>query len=509
MRVLTAAEMRRADRATIEEYGIPGILLMEHAARAVAEVAAGELAERGSVVVVCGTGNNAGDGWAAARLLHLAGHAVRVVALRDAALLHGDAALMARAYELVGGAVAPLGADALGAGPGDVVVDAIFGTGLDRAPEGDFRRAVEAIHAARLAGARVLAVDIPSGVSADTGRPHGIAVKADVTVTFAFLKLGLVLHPGAELAGRVKVADISIPPQVLAPFTPPVELLDDEEVRLLLSPRPPDSHKGTFGHVLLVAGSEDKPGAAALAARGALRGGAGLVSVAARPGALEDILRHAPEIMGVPLPGSGPLTLDDLSPLEAALAGKAALLVGPGIPRGDETGGLVTRLLEVAPCPVVLDADALNAIAGRPGVLPRARHELVVTPHPGEMARLTGLDTGQVQLDRIGVARHFAAEQNCVVVLKGAATIIAAPDGQVAISPSGNPGLATGGTGDVLAGLLASQLAQRLPAMQAASVAVYVHGRAADLQVKLRGERGLVASDVAEGIAAVWAEWAL
>jgi NAD(P)H-hydrate epimerase len=500
--------MRQADRAMIEEFGIPGLLLMEHAARAVAEVAAGELAPRGTVVVICGTGNNAGDGWAAARLLHLGGHAVRVIPLREASQLHGDAGVMARAYEKVGGPLAALGPD-LGAGHGDVVVDAIFGTGLDRAPEGIFHAAIEAIHAARLAGARVLAVDIPSGVSADTGRPFGIAVQADVTVTFAFLKRGLVLHPGAELAGRLQVADISIPPQVLVPLAPSVRLLDEHTVRRWLPPRPPDSHKGTFGHCLLIAGSEDRPGAAALAARGALAGGAGLVSVAARPGALETVLRHAAEVMGVPLPGAGPLTLDDLDPLEAALAGKAALLVGPGIPRDDATGGLITRLLEIARCPVVLDADALNAIAGRPGVIPRARHDVVVTPHPGEMARLTGLDTGQVQLDRIGVAQRFAREQNCTVLLKGAASVIAAAGGEVFISPTGNPGLASGGTGDVLAGLVTAQLGQRLPGAHAAAASAFVHGLAGDRRARTEGERGLTASSVATGIGEVWAEWGL
>jgi NAD(P)H-hydrate epimerase len=346
-------------------------------------------------------------------------------------------------------------------------------------------------------------------VSADTGRPFGIAVQADITVTFAFLKRGLVLHPGAELAGRLKVADISIPPQVVVPFTPAVLLLDDEHVRGLLAPRAPDSHKGTYGHCLLVAGSEDKPGAAALAAMGALAGGAGLVSVAARPGALDAVHAHTPEVMGVPLPGGGPLTLDDLDSLEAALQGKSALMVGPGIPRGGETGGLITRLLELAPCPVVLDADALNAIAGRPGVLTRARHDVVITPHPGEMARLTGLDTGQVQLDRIGVAQRYAREQNCTVVLKGAATVVADPSGDVAISPAGNPGMATGGTGDVLAGLAASQLAQKLAGPPAAAVAVHVHGLAGDRAAKARGERGLKASDVASAIGEVWAEWGL
>ena len=506
MRVLTAAEAREADRAAIEGYGIPGLLLMEHAARAVADAARELLAPAGRVVVVAGAGNNGGDGYAAARLLFVAGVLVHVVAVGDPARLRGDAAENAAMWTRIGGRTEPFASRALeGLGPGDVVIDALFGTGLAREPEGDWAAAIDAVNDARVRGAGVVAVDLPSGLSADTGRPLGAVVEADVTVTFGTLKRGHVLHPGATLAGRVRVADISLPPDVLAGLAPEVRLLDEAHVRGLLPPRRADTHKGTFGHCLVLAGSFGKSGAAALAAKAALVGGAGLASVATRAGAIDAVLGHAMEIMGVPLEGAGPLALADAPALLDALEGKAALLAGPGIPRGEETGALLRRLLAAASCPVVLDADALNALAGGGPI--EASTEVVVTPHPGEMARLAGISTADVQADRIGVAQRFARGNRCTVVLKGAHTVIADPDGTVAICPTGNAGMATGGSGDVLGGLVAALLSQGHPAAAAARVGVFVHGLAGDLRAAARGQAGLVAGDLLDGIAEVWATW--
>ncbi len=507
MRILTAAEMQAADRAAIE-HGIPGLLLMEHAALAVAATARRLLGPAGKVVVVTGGGNNGGDGWAAARLLASGGVPVTVLPLVGAEALSGDAGTMALAFAKLSGAAPAAVADgvkpAIAAGPGDVVVDAIFGTGLARPPEGRFLAAIEAIDEARRRGAKVLSVDLPSGLSADTGRPLGAAVVADATVTFAALKRGLVLEPGASLAGQVEVADIGIPERLLG-GKPALRLLGEAEIRGLLPKRERDSHKGTYGHVLVVAGSEGRTGAAALCAKAVLRSGAGLCTVSARAPALPQILAHVPEAMGAALPYDGPLGPADFDHLSKAVEGKAALVIGPGIPRGPETGQLLARLLAETDCPVVLDADALNALEIESSVLKGAATELVITPHPGEMARLCGIPTSLVQEDRLGVATRFAKEHSCVVVLKGAGTVIADPDGETAVNPTGNAGMATAGTGDVLAGVVGALLAQGLPAPAAARVAVWAHGLAGDLRLGERGRMGLVASDVVKGLGAVWA----
>lgn len=506
MRVFGAAEMRAIDRATIERFGIPGIVLMEHAAAAVVGAAEERLAPGGGVVVVAGGGNNGGDGWAAARLLLLAGVPVTVAALVPPEALHGDAAVNARAYGNLGGASVPF-AGPVPAGPGDVVIDAIFGTGLDRPPEGAFAAAIEAVNGAAGRGATVVAVDVPSGLSADTGRPPGACVRADVTVTFGHPKTGLVLEPGATLAGELRVAEISLAPGAVDGLAPATFLLEEDEVLALLPARSAEGHKGTYGHLLALAGAPGKTGAAALVAGGALRAGAGLCTVAARPDALPAIQAHLPEAMGVALAPGGELGPGDVPAVLAALAGKDALAAGPGLPRGPATAAFFAALLPALEVPAVLDADALNAVAEDLSVLRRAAREVVMTPHPGEMARLAGSSIAAVQADRIGVARRFAAAHRCTVVLKGARTVIADPDGTVAVNPTGNPGMATGGAGDVLTGVVGALLAAGLPAAAAARVAVFAHGKAGDLRAAARGRMGLVASDLAEGLGEVWAAW--
>jgi NAD(P)H-hydrate epimerase len=397
----------------------------------------------------------------------------------------------------------------LEAGVGDVVVDAIFGTGLGRPPEGAFASAIAAVDAARSAGARVVAVDVPSGLSADTGRPLGACVRADRTVTFAFLKRGLAVHPGLGLAGDVTVADIGIPPEAARRVPVSCELLGEVEARLLLPPRPPDAHKGDAGRLLVVAGSPGKTGAAHLALGGALRGGVGLVTLAARPEVLPLALAGRPEAMSVALAlsGGGPLGRGDLAPLLAAAREADALVIGPGIPRGPETGEVIRTLLARAGKPAVVDADGLNALADDPSLIGALGVPLLVTPHPGEMARLCGTTTAAVQADRIGVAQARAKAWGATVVLKGARTVVADPDGPPAVIPTGNAGLATGGTGDVLAGLCGALLAGGLAPAAAGRVGAWVHGRAGDLVAARFGQRGLVAGDLGEAIGAVWAEW--
>ncbi|HSD18785.1 MAG TPA: NAD(P)H-hydrate dehydratase [Anaeromyxobacter sp.] len=509
MRLVGSAEMRAIDRAAIESFGIPSLALMDRAGRAVAEAARTLAAPGGRIVVVCGGGNNGGDGYVAARVLRAGGRDARVVSLVPAARLSEDARATREEAERAGVPVDEAGElGGLDAGPGDVVVDAIFGTGLSRAPEGAFARAIERIHAARTAGARVLAVDVPSGLSADTGRPLGAAcVRADRTVTFAFQKRGLVLHPGPSFAGEVGVADIGIPAEAAERVPVRCEVLDAAAARALLPPRRPDAHKGDAGRLLVVAGSPGKTGAAHLALTGALRGGAGLVTLAARPEALPLALSGRPEAMSVALPGTGPLGRADLQALLAAAKGVDALAIGPGIPRGAETGELLRAFLERARLPAVLDADALNALAEEPARLPGLGVPLVLTPHPGEMARLCGTTIEAVQADRIDLAVAKAREWRATIVLKGSRTVIADPDGPAAVIPTGNAGMATGGTGDVLAGLVGALLAGGLAPAAAARVGAWVHGRAGDLVAARLGERGLLAGDLGEAIGEVWAEW--
>jgi len=459
------------------------------------------------VVVVCGGGNNGGDGYVAARLLRAAGRDARVMALVPAARLSPDARAVREQAERAGVAIDDGVLGPLDAGAGDVVVDAIFGTGLGRPPEGVFAAAIGAVEAARTAGARVLAVDVPSGLSADTGRPLGACVRADRTVTFAFLKRGLAVHPGLELAGEIAVADIGIPPEAARRVPVGCELLTDVEARLLLPPRPPDAHKGDAGRLLVVAGSPGKTGAAHLALTGALRGGAGLVTLAARPEVLPFALAGRPEAMSVALVGDGPLGRGDVAALLAAARETDAIAVGPGIPRGPETGEALRTLLSRAGKPAIVDADGLNALAEDPSLLGALGIPLVLTPHPGEMARLCGTTTAAVQADRIGVADARAKAWGATVVLKGARTVVAAPDGPPAVISTGNAGLATGGTGDVLAGLCGALLAGGLAPAAAGRIGAWVHGRAGDLAAARFGQRGLVAGDLGEAIGAVWAEW--
>ncbi len=516
MRVLNADEMRRCDTEAIEAYGVPGVALMETAGRAVAERALELLEESGGdlALVVCGSGNNGGDGFVAARYLARAGVDVQVICTCEAGALKGDARVFHDVVARMEIPIHTVDADEaslppVAVGPGDVVVDALFGTGLTRPIEGRAARLVDLICSLREAGAKVVAVDLPSGVCADTGQVLGRAVAADATVTFAYLKRGHLLYPGRRLCGEWEVVDIGLPHQVEALLGPPCVLLDEAAVRETLAPPAADAHKGTLGHVLVVAGCRDKPGAAALACLGALRSGAGLVTLASRPGGHAGVVAAAPEVMTLTLPGEGALGTGDLPALRDALEGKDALLIGPGIPRNEATRDLMRQLLGSLEVPVVLDADALNAIGEDRSVFEGALAERVLTPHPGEMARLLPSTTAQVQADRPGIAARLAAETEATVVLKGASTVIAEPDGTLAICPTGNPGLATGGTGDVLGGVIAALLARGHDASTAARAGVFVHGRAADALVETRGTAGLVAGDLPRGIASVWAEWSL
>jgi ADP-dependent NAD(P)H-hydrate dehydratase / NAD(P)H-hydrate epimerase len=497
---VTAAEMRALDRWTIEQ-GTPGRVLMERAGAGAARILRERLRRpRGPIVVVCGKGNNGGDGFVIARHLRRARLAAEVWLLAPAADVTGDAALMLAAWRKARGPLHVVsdaaGVDALRRrlDVAAAVVDALFGTGLS-APIGGFQAAaVEAINAS---DAPVLAVDIASGLSADTGLPLGTAVRATLTATFGYAKVGQLVYPGVLHTGSLAVVDIGIPAAALAAVAPKTALLEAHEVGRLLPPRRPDAHKGSFGHVLVIAGSRGKTGAALLAAEGAARAGAGLTTLAVPAAVQPGLEARVLEAMTAALPdaGDGAAALGDGRAVDALLEGRAAIVCGPGLGTRDETRALVAHVVRHAKAPLVLDADGLNLVA-RHAVLRERPGPTIVTPHPGEMARLAGTDVAAVQADRLRAARTFAERERVVVVLKGARTVVASPDGSAAICPTGNPGMASGGTGDVLAGIIGGLLAQGLAPHGAATLGVFAHGAAGDAVAAAHGEIGLLARDL-------------
>jgi hydroxyethylthiazole kinase-like uncharacterized protein yjeF len=495
--VVTADEMAALEEAS-ERAGVSTATLMDNAGAALADEAVKLATPSSCFLVVSGPGNNGGDGLVAALRLAASGRYVRVFLAGEAARLKG---LPARHFAEV--SAAGLLATTLDAAQGDVIVDAVFGTGLSRAPSGPAAAAIERIRDLRARGAKVVSADLPSGLPSDGGAPFEPHVEADRTVAFGAAKLGQVIEPGTGACGELVIAPIGLPE---AP-TSRIELVDEASARSMIPKRAADSHKGTFGHVLVIAGSPGKTGAAALSSIAALRTGSGLVTVATRREALPWIQLHAPELMGVGLGGEGPLGPGDFDELLAAAAKKDAIVIGPGIARGQDTVKLIAELLAKLNLPVLLDADALNAIAGNLEVLSRSLGQVVITPHPGEMARLCGVETKAVQQRRLELSRWLATSQGITVVLKGARTLIAHPDGRVRVNPTGNPGMATGGVGDVLSGIIGSLLGQGLSIEEASIAGVFAHGLAGDLMAKRKGQAGLVASDLFEGLAQVWSRW--
>ena len=505
MRILTASQMREADRRTIDDLGIPSIVLMENAGRAVAEAlhnAFDDLTER-RIAILCGRGNNGGDGFVVARTLAERRLDVVVYLLGEAADVGGDAK---RNLDILGRLGHPL--VELPDGPAwelhgsevircDLLVDAVFGTGLDRPLDGMLETVAADINASDLP---VVAIDLPSGLSADSHQPIGATIRADLTVTLTAPKLPLVLDPGADEAGELVIADIGIPAAVIDDLSGPwTGLITDRHVCDAVPPRALDAHKGDFGRVLVIAGAPGKTGAATLAGLGALRAGAGLVTVATPRGCLETVAAAVPAYMTLPL--------DEEPDGHVGGAALAAVLeqpsdviaVGPGLGTGGGAATLVRGLLDQATVPLVLDADALNVLAGDAGRLQeREEREVIITPHPGEMARLIQTSPEHVQANRIEIARDFATTHGVQVVLKGARTVVAEPGGRVFINQTGNPGMATGGTGDVLTGVIAAWVAQLLDANAACRVSVYLHGRAGDLAAENEGETALMATDLAD-----------
>jgi hydroxyethylthiazole kinase-like uncharacterized protein yjeF len=506
MRVLNAAQMRDADRQTIDEIGIPSMVLMENAGRQVVaalEATYDDLPDR-HVAVLCGPGNNGGDGFVVARTLYQRSVGVSVFVIATMAAIKGDARLNLEILGRLGLTVVEISDEQAWdlhfseISKCDLIVDAIFGTGLKSPLAGMMQTVAADVNAS---GIPVIAVDLPSGMSADHAEPIGECLRAALTVTLAAPKLPLVLPPAEAEAGSIVVADIGIPPEVIDNLAGPrLELLTREHMREILQPRESDSHKGDYGRVLIVAGSRGKSGAAHLAAIGALRSGAGLVTVATPASTQPIIAGMGAEYMTVPLDETAdgrvaPSALDAILPLE-----QDVIAAGPGLGTGPDVERFVRGLVQNTDAPLILDADALNALAAEPELLQNGgegARPIVITPHPGEMARLAHTTVDAVQANRLDVARDFAVQHQIYVVLKGYRTLVATPDGKVFINPLGNAGMATGGTGDVLTGVLAAWLAQLLDAEAACKIAVYLHSLAGDLTEADEGEVAMTAGDLA------------
>ena len=505
--VLTAEEMRGVDARAVADLGVPGPTLMENAGRGAAEALLAALPERGlrtrglRVAIVCGRGGNGGDGFVVARRLKRAGARPDVLLTAPPDALRGDAALKYQELRHAGIA-ARLVEDAAKVAPvlqrADVIVDALLGTGAHGAPAPLVAALIEAINAS---GRPVVALDVPSGLPADGAAPAGPVVRAWLTSTFAAAKLALVLGPGVELAGRVSVVPIGVPePEVARDAR--TFVLEASDVAPLFPRRPRDVHKGTYGHLLVVAGSLGKTGAAALCARGALRSGVGLVTVATAASAQPTVAALSLEAMTEALPETAAHTLavKAREPLASLTEARDAVAIGPGLGLDHETRGLVRDLVGTLARPMVVDADALTALADHLHVMRGVHAVRVLTPHPGEMARLIGGTVDDVKRDRLGVARTFATAHGAYLVLKGARTLIAEPDGRVLINPTGNPGMASGGTGDVLTGIIGALLARGIDAAHAAPAGVYLHGLAGDVAAERMGEEALIAGDVIEAL---------
>jgi len=485
MKLVTAEQMQNLDGTAINQYHVPGLELMENAGRSTVEAIA---ARYGSpvdkrIAILVGPGNNGGDGLVIARLLHEQGGRPEVYMLVAGDTLQGDARIN---FELLAQLPVPvqylLDNDTISTlkdplAKSWLVVDSLFGTGLTRAVTGRFAKVIGAINEAHRP---VVAVDIPSGLCSDTGKPLGVCVCADLTVTFGLAKTGQVSYPGKTSVGELVIADIGIPSEAVQQLDTGYELLDDQ-VGTLLPLRTPTAHKGTFGHLLIVAGSTGKTGAAMLCANGGLRCGTGLVTLCV-PHDLNPIFETTLcEAMTIPLPSSkGFCSIQDYPQLEEAVVGKNGVALGPGVGIEKQTAELVKKLYCETNLPMVVDADGLNILAGETGMIRNPAAARILTPHPGEMARLSGCSTADIQNNRLQAARDFAIKNKVYVVLKGAATVIAAPDQRTAVCPTGNPGMAAGGMGDVLTGIIGGFLAQGLSPWAAACLGVYAHGLAGD-----------------------------
>jgi ADP-dependent NAD(P)H-hydrate dehydratase / NAD(P)H-hydrate epimerase len=503
MKIVSADEMRAIDRATSERFGIPALTLMENAGAAVADYVLSHRAAARRIVVFCGKGNNGGDGLVAARRLHQQGKKVQVILLADPADLRGDAAIMFG--RLPSPAIAVHSSDELKSGrvrlslQADLYLDAVLGTGFKPPVSGLYADAIAIMNASQVP---VIAVDIPSGADADAMGPQaGTIARADAVVTFTRPRPAHVFS--LLTAGSIFVAEIGSPEEAIISALR-LNVITAPDIAPLIAPRPAESNKGNYGHALVVGGSLGKAGSAAMAGIAVLRSGAGLSTVATPKSVLGTVAGFHPELMTEPLSETegGAISTNALGRIVELAKGKTVIAIGPGISRDPQTSELVRTLVAKLQLPTVVDADALNAFEGCTGELNGKDRTLVITPHPGEMARLVGSSIAEVQKDRLGVARNFAREHELIVVLKGHRTLVVRPDGGAWVNTTGNPGMATGGTGDILTGMVAAMIAQHSKdAFRSVLTAVHLHGLAGDVMCERVGQHSMVATDLLEGLA--------
>ncbi len=494
MHILTSSQMKSIDRRATDRFGIPSIVLMENAALAVADAIGDHYPDCDRAAIFCGPGANGGDGFALARHLEQRGVVPIVFIVGDRQKIGGDAGtnlvicerLALPLYDITDDD--SLNEALVHAAEADLIIDAIFGTGLDRAPAGLFAETITSIGDL---GLPIVAIDLPSGANASSAEVFEPCLQAALTVTFAAPKICHVFEPAAVFCGEVIVAEISIPHAAIEDEGVTLALTTPGDVRPYLAPRLAATHKGTYGHVAIVAGSPGRSGAAVLAARGAIRSGAGLVSVVTDSETAR--LVNAGSVESMTFSGPDPAGF---------IATKDAVLIGPGLADDDESYQWIRELVAAIELPLVIDASGLNAFASHAAGLNPQRRPRVLTPHPGELGRLLGRTANEINAGRIEAVREAARITNCIVVLKGFQSLIAEPDGHVNVNPTGNPGMATGGMGDVLGGMIAAMLARGIDAFDAAITAVYLHGFAGDLLKEEMGDTGLAALDLAEHIPA-------
>ncbi len=503
MRVVKANEMQEMDRKTIHELGIPGIVLMENAGRGASRAFLEHFLPppEAKVLIVCGRGNNGGDGYVVARYLAGAGLRPTVLILSSMEKISGDAAINLKIIRSMGIEIFEIQDESkwneqkTRLAHSHYIVDAILGTGLNSPVRGFYGKVIDQINES---GKALMAIDIPSGLNADNGRVMGKAIRANLTVTFGFPKVGQVVYPGVELVGRLVRIDISIPESVANQVPGNMQMTEPEDFAHLLEDPKQDVHKGNRGHLLILAGSTGKTGAATMAAIGAIRAGSGLVTVGI-PASLNHIMEEKlTEAMTVPLPetNEGTLSKKAKNKILELLEGKTALAIGPGISSNPETVELICTIISETSIPIIVDADGLNALASNMDILSECKSPVVLTPHPGEMSRLTGLSTSEIQSDRVKTALDFVSVYPCTLVLKGARSIIAQANGRLFINPTGNPALASGGSGDVLTGLIGGFLARGWTPQIAAVAGTYIHGLAADYLAEDMGTVGILAGEL-------------
>jgi hydroxyethylthiazole kinase-like uncharacterized protein yjeF len=503
MKVLTSNQMKKIDRTAIEKIGILGPILMENAGLQIFKKLRERFPEmsKEKIVIVSGKGNNGGDGFVVARHLYNHGADPEVLLLASKAEVRGDAAVNLKIAEKIGVKVSEICSPkdwSLQKGKillGTVLVDAIFGTGLTKPVHGLQAKVIEHINKSK---AYKIAVDIPSGLSSDTFQIIGPCIKADLTVTLAAPKVAHIFPPAEEYVGELVVADISLPSFLFEDKNLKLELVEKATILPYFKKRKKDTHKGTYGHLFILSGSLGKTGAAVMAGKAALKMGAGLVTVGTPASCLPIVARSMIELMTEPLPETAEKTLshEALRKVLGLLQGKDALMIGPGISTHKSTSELVFSLLPQINVPTVVDADALNILASKPEIIKALRQPAVLTPHPGEFARLLGLSTREVVARKLELAPQFAQEYGVYLVLKAYRTITASPDGRIFVNPTGNPGMATAGSGDVLSGMIASMIVQEKNLLEAVLAAVYIHGLSGDIGAKKLGEKALTAGDI-------------